>query len=1187
MNTNALKRFAQQTRNLLLEQVAARLRQVLDTDSVELRERAPQVRALREVLKTTTAAELVDKVAYTWFNRLVALRFLDVNDYQPLGVRIVSGAAGTEEAHPLPEVLEQAQRGIISAELLADQRRVRALLSGELPSQLPDDEVYRELLVGACNSLHTLFPFLFEPLQDHTELLLPTDLTTRYSVISKVRGELRAEDCQHVEVLGWLYQFYISDKKDEVFAAKTKVKKEDIPAATQLFTPRWIVEYLVQNTVGKLWLQHHPTSGLRALMPYYLESASATAPDPLPLAGPEALTVLDPACGSGHMLLYAFELLAHIYEEEGYAKADIAGLILTHNLRGLELDERAAQLAGFALMMKARSYHRAALRQQLQPRITWLQPLALPNETGLTVLAGLGEKGNLHLWHDLGDLRRLDNIGSLLVPRTPASELQRLHALLATPAPAGTDMFAAAGREQLRAGLATLLKLSQQYACVVANPPYMGSGNMNAELSAFVRTNYPDSKADLMACFMESSLKMLLPKGFLGMINQHSWMFISSYEGLREKMIESIFIDTLLHLGPRTFPEIGGEVVQNAAFTFYKTELPKDKGVYIRLVSYETSEEKRQKTLLSANELESAIIFRVNQKEYEKIPGNTIGYWLTNRQVEIFEQLPSLSSIYEIKAGMATGNNEKFVRLWHELNSQSISYNSANKEAVWEEKFKWVGFNKGGSYRKWYGNNEYVVRFDKTGYNQLKSSGNNCPSEGYYFLPSLTWSDVSSNTLNVRVVPQGSVFSTVGNSIFYGKKDYYGLIAYLNSGYVGEVVSVINPTLHANPGDLAKIPVSKELLEGLSSYGTRAVEISKIDWSRREQSFDFKSAPIGNQNLVAKMIEDECNGLSAKISEIATIELDINKLISSSLNIEYDLTPKSEELSIAQDEINHIELESSSTGIVTTVDFDKKVMMAQFLSYAVGCLFGRYSLDQDGLILANQGETLADYLRKIGKSETEARLLPDADNIIPVLDQEWFEDDLVAGFTRFLRAAFGPATLAQNLAYVEECLGKPLREYFTKDFYADHVRRYSKRPIYWQLASPTRAFSVLIYLHRYTPDTLNLVLARYLRPLQSKVQERIERQKHIQVSAEAGAAERTKALREQEKLERQLRELQAYERDTLLPLANARIALDLDEGVLVNYNKLGAAVREVAGLNDAKAKAKVRKFDWIDAGQIR
>lgn len=620
MNTYHLKKFAQEARRKLLQQVGTKLEYVLTTDSAELREKGEQLKRLREELARTTKDQLIDKVAYTWFNRMVALRYLDVNDYQPLGIRVIT----PKEGYTVPEILDEAKRGNLPDELNVPRQKVYDLLDNRIQSSNPQNEAYRELLLASCNHLNTVFPFLFEKINDYTELLMPDDFTSDFSIVSDIINGMLLEDCQSVEIIGWLYQFYISERKDEVFASKSRVKKEDIPAATQLFTPKWIVEYLVQNTVGKLWLQNRPESKLRQYMPYFIESTSLESNDYLRIKSPEDIKFLDPACGSGHILVYAFDLLSKIYEEEGYSSFEIPKLIIEKNLHGYEIDERAGQLSALALMIKAREYQRRAFKQVLQPNILYFFDSSISFEDLSTTIEIVNISISDELIHDLGLLDQATNFGSLIIPKAKSSEISRFSEILAHYRP-NTDVFQRNKFDTIIESLKQLELLTQKYHCVVANPPYMGSGNMNLSLSEFVKSFYPDSKADLMACFIESGLKMLKDRGLLGMINQHSWMFLSSYEKLRKKLLATTHIDTLLHLGSRTFPEIGGEVVQNAAFTILKSVHNVD-GTYFRLVDFENTRIKSQKTVEAIKSNDCQWLYRINQKNFTKIPESPIGY---------------------------------------------------------------------------------------------------------------------------------------------------------------------------------------------------------------------------------------------------------------------------------------------------------------------------------------------------------------------------------------------------------------------------------------------------------------------------------------------------------------------------------------------------------------------------------
>ena len=1184
MNTNALKKFAQEARTKLISQVGAKLEYVLTSDSAELREKTEQLKKLQEAINKSTREQVIDKVAYTWFNRLMALRFMDANDYQPIGIRMIT----PKEGYTLPELLDEAKQGSIPDELPVKHQRVYDLLDGNIPSTNAQNEAYKELLIGACNHLNQVFPFLFEKLNDYAELLLPDDLTSEFSIVQDIRNGMTAEECKEVEIIGWLYQFYISERKDEVFASKSKVAKEDIPAATQLFTPRWIVEYMVQNTVGKLWIQNNPNSKLREHMPYFIESSSVDVDDYLTINSVEEIILLDQACGSGHILVYGFELLTKIYEEEGYNPTEIPQLIIEKNLYGFEIDERAAQLAGMAIMMKARSYHRRVFRKELKPNILCYQDLSLSSEEIEDALSRIKINPSDDLLHDFQNMQQATNLGSLIIPHAELSEIESSLESVSSTLQTTNDLFLKLELNQLQKALATLSLLAKKYHCVVDNPPYMGGGNMNKPLADFVKDSYPASKADLMACFMEAGLKTLYPKGFLGMINQHSWMFLSSYEKLRENLIKETFIDTLLHLGPRTFPEIGGEVVQNASFTFWKTTKD-EKGSYIRLVDDGSSELKRTNTLDAIKNKDCAWFYNANQNDFKKIPGSPIGYWLSENLIDSFLKGVPIKDISVPRQGMATTNNNYFLRFWHEIKYLKIYFNAENQEDAVKSEAKWFPYNKGGECRKWYGNNEYVVNFENNGKTICdyidNSSTSRVGSNGRvinrdkYFKLCITWSALSSAKISLRMNDTGFIFNTNGASIFSNDENsLIELMSFLNSKVAYEIVKVLSPTLNINPGDIANIPfITNDNFDVVFASQSRL--ISRENWDSRELSWDF------NQNELLKHKSQDIEETfdlyqqywKNKFFQLHKNEEELNRQFIDIYGLQDELTPDVllEDITILKEETDILNGE---------LVFDAKEVMIQFMSYAVGCMFGRYSLDKEGLILANQGETLEDYLHKILKSEDAVSFLPDDDNIIPILDDEWFEDDIVGRFYEFLKVSFGNENFEKNLAFVEECLGKDIRKFFVKDFYSDHIKRYKKRPIYWMFSSQKGSFNVLIYMHRYRPDTLNQILNSYLKEYREKLNTRMEHLNHL---IETGSSsEQTIAAKEKDKLKLVLLELQEYEREVLYPLATERISIDLDDGVLVNYNKFGNTIKEVKGLNDKKAKEKVRKFDWINTEAI-
>lgn len=1189
MNTSHLKKFAQEARRKLLEQVGAKLNFVLTTDSAELREKTEQLKQLRQELGRTTKEQLIEKVAYTWFNRLVALRFMDVNDYQPLGIRIIT----PKDGYTIPEILDEAKRGNIPAELKVNRQKIFDLLDNRIPSKNPQNEAYKELLIAACNHLNTTFPFLFEKINDFTELLLPDDLTSDFSVVKDIGDGMSIEDCLNVEIIGWLYQFYISEKKDEVFASKSKVKKEDIPAATQLFTPRWIVEYMVQNTLGKLWLQNHPKSSLREHMQYFIESSSLEAKNCLKISSPEEINFLDPSSGSGHILVYAFDLLTKIYEEEGYNTSEIPNLIIENNLYGFEIDERAAQLSGLALMMKAREYHRRVFIKELKPNTFCFHDLHVSKDEIKDLSKSTQIQVSDELMHDLLMMQQAANYGSLISPHSQVDNVERTLINL-TQILSKVDVFQRNIVEAIIASLKQLLILGRKFHCVVANPPYMGGGNMNLLLSSFVRDNYPDSKADLMACFMESGLAMLKKMGFLGMINQHSWMFLSSYGELRKKLINAVQFDTLLHLGARTFPEISGEVVQSTSFTFWKNSTI-NAGTYIRLVEYYNSEEKRLKTTNALINNTCHYLYRFNQQDFSKVPSSPIAYWISNHVVNLFEEKKKYSEIIFADGQNKTGNNEKYLRLIWEINALSVG---KDKEYIF--------YAKGGNFRKWQGNLDYVAKWDEestTHYRKDKIA--RIIKKEYWYREGFTFSRMSDKT-NIRTLDTRGTFDATTVSFFISdeyKDEYYNVLGFFNSKVGDYFIKILNPTLVFQLVDIRNTPFiagNNEIIEKVKE----CVSISTTDWNSYENSWDFSCNSLLKEKDINLTDIEYYYGQykhywQLRFIQLHKLEEGINKDYLKIYGLENEINPiiPLEDITILQDELDRNKLIGTTKKLIRDANFNvinyesislpflSYEVFSQLLSFSVGCMVGRYSLDREGVILANQGETLEYYFHKIEKNLNQCTFQPDEDNIIPVLDDEWFEDDIVGKFYNFLKVTFGEKNFNKNLAFIEEQIGKDVRKYFIKDFYTDHIKRYKKRPIYWMFSSPKGSFNVLIYMHRYTPDTVSNILNKYLKEFIGKLNTRKE---HLERVKETGSAsDKTKAIKESDNIQKMLVELHEYERNILYPLATERIEIDLDDGVLVNYNKFGKAVKEVNGLNDPATKKKVKQFDWIDTTQIR
>jgi hypothetical protein len=691
MNTNQLKRFAQEARTKLLQQVGAKMNFVLSQDTSELRGRADTLQKLNEEIHRHGKEAVIDKVGYTWFNRLVALRFMDVNGYQPIGMSVVSPATSD---HVSPQILTEAHSGNIPGELKVNKTQLFDILDGRQPSNNPDNEVYRMLLVAACNHLSHLFPFLFERIEDYTELLLPDDLTSPFSIVTDVVNGMAEEDCREVEIIGWLYQFYISEKKDEVFASKSAVKKEDIPAATQLFTPRWIVEYMVQNTVGKLWLQNRPGSRIREHMPYYIESFSGNSEDYLKLESIEELKLLDQACGSGHILVYGFELLHKIYEEEGYSPSEIPQLIIEKNLYGLEIDERAAQLAGFALMMKARSYHRRFFRKEIKPNITCFTDLTLGADEITEIFKELHISLPKSLEEDLDLCRQATNLGSLIQPQTALETLEAIYDKL-TGAIESSDLFIRSNIQEVLRAISQLIDLQKKYHCIVDNPPYLGSRKMNKDLSNWLKSNgYSDVSRDLCSSFIKRGISQIEEHGFLGMITQISWMFTADFTKFREGFIHNYTLESAIILGSGTFDTIKGEVVKSTSFIINK-KISDTETVFVDVTGYKDK-------ILGFNNGRRYIR---KLETYRYLKSKYFAYKLNKEAVYKISKSKCISEFLTVKQGLATGNNDKFIRYYWEIETNRFKSDLSKYSLP----YKWIPYDKGGGYKKHYGNDLYVI----------------------------------------------------------------------------------------------------------------------------------------------------------------------------------------------------------------------------------------------------------------------------------------------------------------------------------------------------------------------------------------------------------------------------------------------------------------------------------------------
>ncbi|MBF0105031.1 MAG: BREX-1 system adenine-specific DNA-methyltransferase PglX [Deltaproteobacteria bacterium] len=1172
MDTSKLKKFAQNTRRKLMTQVGTQLDRVLNTDSAELREYTKAIEELKTLIRHTSKEHVIEKVAYIWFNRFCALRFMDVNNYT--FIKIVSPAEGFVQ----PEILAEAKQDHVD-ELLAPylkQGRVTDILQGKITSRDPQGEVYRLLLVATCNYYNTVMPFMFERIADYTELLMPEDLLSENSVLASVREVLTSDVCKDVEVIGWLYQFYISEKKDEVFAGLKKGKKispDNIPAATQLFTPNWIVRYLVENSLGRLWMLNHPESKLATKMEYYIKPVEDET-DFLKISKPEEIKICDPACGSGHMLVYAFEVLYSIYEELGYNTTDIPSLILKNNLYGIEIDERAGSLAAFALSMKAREKYRRFLNKPVQPNICVLQNIKFTDEELDNYMDEVGrDLFTAGLTSTLKQFEEADNFGSLIQPEitnvTDVLEILKEKQM-------GDRLFLFEMHQRVLRALRQADYLGSKYHVVVANPPYMGGKGMNARLADYAKGKFPDSKSDLFSVFVERFINIICEGGYIGLMTPFTWMFLSSYEKLRNKILNKTTLTSLVR--PEYHAFFDSAYVPLCSFVLFNKSNPNYKGSFIDLNEFYGADLQAPKTLEAIRNPECGWFHRASASDFKKIPGIPIAYWASPKLLESFQEGKGLRYFFPTKQGMATSDNTRFLRDWAEVSLNKISFNCNTLEESENLPQKWYPYNKGGDYRKWYGNNEQLVNWHKNGkeLKEFQSTLNQgwtvrLKSREYYFKPSITWTFISSANFGVRYSPPGYIFDVAGSSAFPEQKYLKLFTSLLCSKITQEILRLLNPTMNYQVENISAIPfVEKKLDETLSKLENlpdKILSISKSDWDAYEASWDFTILPLLNKEYICKSLNNTYKNLRKNwikmTYEMKELEEKNNTIFIEIYDMQDELTPEVplKEITLTCNPHYRYGGKKTDEELETLLLADT---MKEFISYSIGCMFGRYSLDKPGLILANQGEAINDYLAQI----PTPTYMPDDDNVIPIMDVDWFNDDIAERFKQFLKTTFGEEHYDENLKFIEDALGKDIRKYFLKDFYNHHIKMYKKRPIYWMFSSPSGSFNALIYMHRYRKDTVSVVLNGYLREFTTKLNARKANLEQTSISASASQSEKTKALKEIEKIKKMLKELEGYEKDILYPLATQQIEIDLDDGVKVNYLKFGAALKKIAGLED-------------------
>jgi hypothetical protein len=1108
--------------------------------------------------------QTMDEVAYTWFNRFAALRYMEIHDYLDHGWRVLSSRDGG-----LPEILRHASEVTLPG-LNADRAREMQLAGNQ------DNELYKLLLVAQCNELSRVMPFLFERIDDETELLLPENLLRTDSIVAKLVESVPEEDWQEIEVIGWLYQFYISEKKDQVIGKV--VKSEDIPAATQLFTPNWIVQYLVQNSVGRLWLMANPNSTLASQWPYYIQPAEQTPEvqaqlDALIQAriredgerlNPETITVLDPACGSGHILVVAYDVLKAIYLENGYQLRSIPRLILEKNLFGLDIDDRAGQLAAFALLMKARADDRRLFNDP--PK---LNVLSLQESGGLDVNELATHLGPFGLQRSalkalVDAFESAKSFGSLVkIPEALNGQLPLMTTGLQQSLREG-DLYAQQASKDVLPLVWQALVLGMRFDAVVANPPYLGSKGMNSDLKEFAAGNYHDYKADTFAMFSKRCLDASRSTGSVGLMTPFVWMFIKTYENLRKLFVESKSIHSLVHPEYHAFFESAYVPICAFVVNNFKTDQP---GQYFDLRSFPSADQQATKLLEAIGARDCSWRYSVLTDEFTTIPGDPIVYWLPRVLRASFKSTTSIANLAEPRIGMATCDNRTFLRLWSEVSFKKIGFGSRSRADALASRRKWFPHHKGGEFRRWYGNIEYVVNWEFDG--QLLQTTKH-PLEDrirahnfnldYIFKPALVWTSVTSSIPSFRLSDYGYLFDAASGLCPVRRADDTNFVlGLLNSKITLQLQPALNPTLNLVPGDLARIPVNRVKNSVLLDENvSRLIEIFRCDWDQFESSWEFKCHPFVVESINAGSLErsfqgwaDACN---SRIGDCKRLEEENNGLFIEAYGLQDELSTE-----VPEDQI--------SLGRA-----DREKDCQRLVSYGVGCMMGRYSLDEPGLVYAHAGNVSFD------PSRYEKKFPADADGIVPLTGERWFEDDAASRVREFLRAVWGAETLEENVTWLAESLGtkggetpdETIRRYLADKFFKDHLQAYKKRPIYWLFSSGKQgAFQALVYLHRYNEGTLARMRANYVVPLIAKVVSRLD-MLDKDVAAATSAAARTKLQKQIESLRKKQIELLAYD-EKLRHYADIRITLDLDDGVKVNYAKFGDLVAEaktIAGGSD-------------------
>lgn len=1160
MNKSAIKNFAVNARKKLIEDVIQQAYNIgitekniqiseqfsdgykieVNGESVYIANTQNEQRdILIEQIKQKGYEQVIEEVAYTWFNRIIAIRFMEVNDYLPSGIRILSSS---DQTRIEPDAIRDVRN-------LIDEINLDANTVYKYQDDKDTDGLFKYILKVQCNELYKIMPVMFDKINDYTELLLPDRLLGENSVIRNLVTDIEEEDFKdQVEIIGWMYQYYISEKKDKVFAdlkKNKKITKENIPAATQLFTPEWIVKYMVENSLGRLWLEGHPDEELQSNWKYYLEEAKQEPEVQAELdrikeesknLPPEDITVLDPSMGSGHILVYAFDVLYDIYLSAGYSERDIPRLILEKNIYGLDIDDRAGQLAYFALMMKARSKYRRFFRDvernPIELNVCAIQESNGLNDEDIEYFANGDDKLRADLKYLVDVFTDAKEYGSIL--EVKEVDFEGIENRLKEIAEDITLLFSKESREKILSIVPRIIKqgkvMWRKYNVFITNPPYMGSKGMSDKLRIYLEEHYNKSKSDLCTVFMELDKIYTEINGFTSIINQHTWMFLSSFDQLREEIIRQRLLINMLHLGTRAFQEVSGEVVQSTAFILRKSRIREYKGCYIDLKHYSNSDDKR-KAMIEAKENNVNYKYNSNIDIYEDIPNKPIAYWVSKKIIDTFKN--KLFYEYSISDGKnVTGDNQRFLR-----NVWEVKYTDIGKGKTW------LSYAKGGTFRKWFGNIDYLINWSESARTHYRKDkvGRIIP-EYLWYKEGITWTLITSGLPSFRLLPEDATFDSGGLTIFLkDSRDIKYYMGLFNSKIFVEIQKILNPTLNLLIKDIRSIPIiiNEKYKETINKLVKENIDLCESEWNKFDISLGFKKHPIieFKSNNIENSFQTWLEFTEKQFNTLKANEEELNKIFIDIYGLQDELTPEVEDKYVT----------------IRKADRDRDIK--SFISYAVGCMLGRYSLDIDGLAFA--GGEFDESKYKTFKV--------DSDGIIPITDKEYFEDDIVSKFVEFVKVVFGQDTLEENLEYIAdtesfkrkkgETARATLRRYFLKGFIEDHIKTYQKRPIYWMFDSGKQnGFRSLIYMHRYNEGTVAQLRTDYLHELQRKYEQELVTLDMTINSDVASAKEKASTKKEKERVQKQIGECVEYDK-VVAHVANQKISIDLDDGVKVNYSK--------------------------------